>query len=127
MVILLVHDVISSFHRKMFIPKKLPALTRDANFVERPQGLVPGVSGDVVSEADGCERDKAVIKGIQEVPSGLQLSEYEGGEHDEQGHGDDAHGGQVEHADVEGLLTGNVAFKWLGYIYGIHFLSNILS
>lgn len=71
--------------------------------------MVSGVPGDVVSKADGCERDETVIKRIQEVPSGLKLGEYEGWEHDEQGQGDDAHDGQVEHADVEGLLAGNVA------------------
>lgn len=53
-------------------------LTSGSNFVEWTVGLPGGVSGDVVAQSDGGERDEAVVERVQEVPVWLQVREYAG-------------------------------------------------
>ena len=80
------------------------ANTGGEDLVERPERLVGRVAGDVVSEADGGERDEAVVDRVEVVPVGLHGVE-DGGRHEEEE--DDEHDGdeeQVEHSDVERLV-----------------------
>lgn len=71
-------------------------LTCDAHFVKLPEPLVGSLPGDVVSQANGCERDEAEVERLQEVPVLLQAREDGSGDEQEAGHGQDG-----EHAGVD--------------------------
>ena len=56
-------------------------LTSGSNFVDRAVGLSGGVSGNVIAQSDGSQRDEAVVERIQEVPIRLQVRKHASGHH----------------------------------------------
>lgn len=74
------------------------------DLVDRPVGLVRGVPGDVVAQADRGQGDEAVVQRVQEVPVRLQGGEHRGGRQEEDADQHGAHQEQVQQADVEGLV-----------------------
>lgn len=71
-------------------------LTCDAHFVQLPKPLVHSLPRDVVSQANGRERDEAEVERLQEVPVLLQAREDGSGDEQEAGNGQDG-----EHAGVD--------------------------
>lgn len=65
---------------------KYTLLTCGSDLVDGAVGLVGRVAGDVVAEADGGERDEAVVQRVQEVPLRLQAREDRGRHQDEEHH-----------------------------------------
>ena len=65
--------------------------------------LVGAVAGDVVAQADGGQRDEAVVEGVQEVPGGLQHRVDAGRHQHEEGDQRHQHQTQVQQLNVEGL------------------------
>lgn len=78
-------------------------LTSDAHFVELPELLIGSLSGHVVSEANGAERNEAEVEGLQEVPVFFQRRED--GSRDKE----EARDGQ--HGEHSGMNNGH---QWLG-------------
>ena len=81
--------------------KDWSGLTSDAHFVELPEPLITVLSGYVVSQADGAQRNEAEVEGLQEVPVLLQRrkdggrdeEEARDGQHGEQGCVNNGHQG----------------------------------
>lgn len=83
-------------HQTLFTQHESPVLTCDAHFVELPIPLICSFSGNVVSKANGRERDKAEVERLQEVP--VVLQPREDGSGDKEKAGDGQYG---EHAGVD--------------------------
>lgn len=65
-------------------------LTSDGHFINLPVLLIRRLSGDVISEADGGERNEAEVEGIQEVPVVLQRREDGSWDEEEEADGQNA-------------------------------------
>ena len=63
---------------------KAGLLTCGCYLVDGSVGLVGGVTGDVVAEADRCQRDETIIKRIEEIPLRFQISEHARGHQEEE-------------------------------------------
>ena len=53
-------------------------ITCSASFVKRPEALIRIISWDEVSEADGGQRDEAVVERVQVVPVRFEAGENRG-------------------------------------------------
>lgn len=84
---------LSNYH---FRGKIVLELTSDAHFIHLPVLLIPCLSGDVISEANGAERNEAEVEGIQEVP--VVLQRREDGSWDEE---EEADGQKAEHHGMD--------------------------
>lgn len=71
-------------------------LTSDAHFIHLPVLLICRLPRDVISEADGAERNEAEVEGIQEVPVVLQRREDSSWDEEEE-----ADGQKAEHHSVD--------------------------
>ena len=65
--------------------------------------LVGVVAGDVVAQADGSQRDEAVVEGVQEVPGGFQCRVNAGRDQHEEGDQGQQRQRQVQQLNVESL------------------------
>lgn len=73
-------------------------LTSDAHFIHLPVLLIRRLAGDVISQADGAERNEAEVEGIQEVPVVLQRREDSSRDEEEEADGQNAEHHGVDHA-----------------------------